>query len=297
MSYDLPPLSWLRAFESAARLGTFTRAAEELGLTPAAVSHQVRALEGRLGQTLFERRHRRLRLTRAGETYLPSVAAAFADLSRATQGVFGPRAPTTVRFRALISFILLWLVPRLPRFRAAHPGIALRLQGASRSGTPAGEEVDLDLRFGDGRWPDGRAEFLLREPVIPLCAPALRPEAGTLAALASVPRIEVTGVVDTWDTLFAREGAVAPPAPALVVDQSVTALEMAAAGMGACLVSRLFAAPYLADGRLVRAAPAEIDTGQAFYLVHADRPNPVDREVRALCDWMIAEARAAPGTG
>jgi len=293
VSYDLPPLGWLRAFESAARLGNFTRAADELGLTPAAVSHQVRALEQRLGTALFERRHRSLALTRAGETYLPTVAAAFADLQRATQGVFGRRAGATVRFRGLVSFLLLWLAPRLPRFRAAHPEIALHLHAASWTGSLAQDELDLDLRYGDGRWPDGRAELLARAAVLPLCAPALRPPDGDPAALARLPRIEVTGVVDTWESYHARTGARASlAAPALIADQSVTALEMAAAGLGVCLISGLFAEPYLRAGRLVRAAEVALPTEQAFHLVHLDRPSPADREVRALCDWMLAEARA-----
>lgn len=293
MSYDLPPLGWLRAFESAARLGNFTRAAEELGLTPAAVSHQVRALEGRLGTALFERRHRSLALTRAGETYLPSVGAAFADLQNATRGVFGPRLGATVRFRALVSFLLLWFAPRLPRFRAAHPEIALQLHAASWSGSLAQDDLDLDLRYGDGRWPDGRAELLARAPVLALCAPGLAPEGD--AGLARLPRIEVTGVVDTWESFHARAGLpFAPQGPALVVDQSITALELATAGLGVCLISRLFAEPYLRDGRLVRASATEIETEQAFHLVHADRPGPADREARALCDWMLAEARDTP---
>ncbi len=122
MAYSLPPLTWLRAFEAAARLGNFTRAAEELLITPAAVSYQVRQLEQLLGYPLFDRVHRELALTRLGQTYLPTVEKAFSDLSIATVSVFGERDRQPVRFRCLNSFGQLWMIPRLRSFQEATSG-------------------------------------------------------------------------------------------------------------------------------------------------------------------------------
>jgi LysR family glycine cleavage system transcriptional activator len=164
MAYNLPPLPWLRAFEAAARLGNFTRAAEELLITPAAVSYQVRQLEQQLGYPLFDRLHRELKLTRLGQTYLPSVEKAFSDLSIATVSVFGGRERKPVRFRCLSSFGHLWMIPRLADFQAENPGIDVQMISAAWAETLNPDLFEIDVRFGDGTWSDGAVEFLVNDP-------------------------------------------------------------------------------------------------------------------------------------
>lgn len=290
MSYNFPPLPWLLAFEATARAGTFTLAAEELGLTPAAVSYQVRALEAQLGYPLYIRKTRALELTRLGQLYLPGVSRAFADLANTTTGVFGKSGPTLIRIRCLQSFALLWLVPRLPALYAQLPGLQLQINTGSWSGAMDAEQLDLDIRYGDGRWTDGTVELLNHPEIIPLCAPTLAYEAMSAQTLIREPLIEISGVADTWDSFFASQGvAQSSPPPILQVDQSVTALDLAAQGMGICLVSEIFARPYLADGRLVAALEARPKSDQGLYMVFNDTTGPAQSENQALRRWLQTE--------
>jgi LysR family glycine cleavage system transcriptional activator len=171
MAYRLPNPIWLRAFEVSARLGSFTAAAGELGVTQAAVSHQVRSLEASLGFALFQRGARSLTLTQMGRAYVPAVRKAMEDLALSTQGLFGPQGRRTISVRAPISTAVLWLSPRLPRFRALHPGIRVRLISAVWAEAIADEDVDVDLRLGGGVWIGFRAELMARESLVPVCAP------------------------------------------------------------------------------------------------------------------------------
>ena len=291
MSYNLPPLPWLRAFEAAARLGSFTLAAEELALTPAAISHQVRSLEGQLGYPLFLRRNRHLLLTRLGENYLPAVRQAFSDLSLATTDVFGRGQQATLRLRCLQSFAQSWLIPRLPRFRAAHPEVRLQLHTAGWAGTVESERLDLDISYGQGEWTGVLAEPLLRGQVLPLAHPDLAKTVPNLETLRHAPLIEIAGVTESWTRFFHRQGLTDPlPDPAMVVDQSSVALDVAAQGVGHCLVFDAFAQPYLAAGTLVPSVRAAYQRDQGMYLLRAPgrQPSP---DLDKLINWLRAEAQ------
>lgn len=291
MAYNLPPLGWLRAFEASARLGNFTRAAEELLITPAAVSYQVRQLEQQLGYPLFDRVHRELVLTRLGQTYLPTVEKAFSDLSIATVSVFGERARQPVRFRCLNSFGQLWMIPRISAFQKVHPGIDLQMISASWAETLSPELFEIDIRFGDGSWTDGAVEFLLNDPVIPVCHPDLALPAGTrdVAALAEAPRLDIMGVIDTWESFFRDFGQAVPKRNGLQVDQTLSALELAALGHGHALVLETLARPYLDSGRLIRSTGKQIKSRHSYYLV-TNGPRPaLGPDAQQFCSWMIRE--------
>jgi len=298
MAYNLPPLAWLRAFEAAARLGNFTRAAEELLITPAAVSYQVRQLEQHLGYPLFDRVHRELVLTRMGQTYIPSVEKAFADLSIATVSVFGERDRQPVRFRCLASFGQLWMIPRVRAFQEAYPGIELQMISASWAETLSPELFDIDVRFGDGAWNDGAVEFLLNDPIIPVCHPdlVLAPGRRDVEALADATRLDIMGVVDTWENFFRDFGHAVPPRNGLQVDQTLSALELAALGHGHALVLETLARPYLETGRLIRSSPRQIRSRHSYYLVTSGPRQALGPDAQVFCDWMIRELRgeAAP---
>ena len=290
MYSQLPPLSWLRAFDASARLGSFTLAAEELGLTPSAVSYQVRGLEAKLGHALFRREHRMLQLTRLGQAYLPVVAKAFADIDATTSSLFGKAAEAEITLRCVSSLSLLWLVPRLERFRAAFPESRLRFLSASWSEMPEGEEIDVDIRFGDGTWTDGEVLSLMHSEVIAV-GTAGRVQDGAPDTLVTAPLIELVGVVDGWQQFFAHHlPGVTAPEPAYKVDQSLIALELGCRGLGVALVAEVFARPYLADGRLVRAAAAPLPARQGHYLVLPASRNSRRREVASLVAWLRAEA-------
>ncbi len=293
MYKELPPLPWLRAFDASARLGNFTLAAEELGLTPSAVSYQVRGLEAQLGHKLFRRERKALVLTRLGQAYRPVVAKAFADLDATTSNLFGKGAEAEITLRCVSSLNLLWLVPRLEHFRGAHPDSRLRVLSASWAELADGEEIDVDIRYGDGNWSDGEVLPLMTNEVIAVCAPALRTQGGP-NALAQGPLIELAGVVDTWRHFFALH---APDCqmdePAYKVDQSLIALELASRGQGTALVAEVFARPYLERGTLVQASELTLPPRQGHYLVLPKERNRFRPEVSALVAWLQDQANCS----
>lgn len=291
MSYNLPPLPWLRSFEAAARLGNFTRASEELLITPAAVSYQVRQLEQHLGYPLFDRLHRELVLTRLGQTYLPTVEKAFSDLSIATVSVFGTRDRKPVRFRCLNSFAQLWMIPRLKTFLSEYPGTDLQMICASWAEAINPEMFDIDVRFGDGNWADGRVELLMHDPVIAVCHPSLKLDENMddVEALTKATRLDIMGVIDTWESFFRQHGHAAPDRNGLQVDQSIAALELAALGHGHALVLASLAQPYLQTERLVLSTSKDIQSAHSHYLVTLGPRQALSADAQNFCDWLIRE--------
>lgn len=283
---DIPPLPWLRAFEAASRNGNFSSAGEELGLTPAAISHQVRSLEDHLGYPLFSRQTRPMELTMMGELYLPWVIKAFETLRMGTHDVFGARQTQPVRIRCLPTFAQAWLLKRLPDFRARHPEINLQLHVGTWASAIQSDQLDIEIRFGDGNWAGQRATLLSHDPVLPLCHPDQRPKNDTLDALRDAPLIEIIGVADNWRQFFRQENLTPPTRLSpITVDQSSAALEIAANGLGYALVSGCFAAPYLQNGRLVRALTRELKTDHAIYATRA--AGQISYECQIFHDWLV----------
>ena len=168
----IPPLGALRAFEAGARHLSFTRAATELGVTQAAISHQVRQLEDWLGVSLFDRRGHALTLTAKGAAYLRELTPAFDRLSEATARLYeGEQGP--LRITVLPSFASCWLLPRLEGFRRLHPDLELHLTSSAELWDFLDDRFDVGLRSGLGRWTGLKAEQLARESLSPVCSPAL----------------------------------------------------------------------------------------------------------------------------
>lgn len=165
------PLAALRSFEAAARLGSFTAAAAQLGLKPSAVSHQVRGLEQRFGQPLFTRGRRGVTLTAAGHDYALAVTDAFDALRTATRHLTAD--PTLIRLSAMPGFARQWLLPALPAFRRLHPKLTLRVDVTHAQVDIARAAADLGIRYGGGRWPALHATLLLRVAAGPVAAPSL----------------------------------------------------------------------------------------------------------------------------
>ena len=188
MKRRLPSLNALRAFEAVARHLSMTKAAEELSVTPAAVSRQVKTLEDYLGVTLFRRANKALFLTDAGQACLPALTRGFDLLAAAIRdlGVFDARRPLTVSVTP--SFGAQWLVPRLDRFRALHPTFDVRIDASTRLVDFRHDDVDLAVRYGPGGRPGLRAERLMSEEIFPMCSPKLVEEAGPLDSPVRTPR-------------------------------------------------------------------------------------------------------------
>ncbi len=173
MARRLPNLNALKAFEAAARHLSFTKAAAELNVTQGAVSHQVQALEEQLGQQLFKRLNRRLELLPAGLDYLPAVSEAFDRIADATRRLGRDRSGGPLKLSTMPSFATKWLLPRLPALRRAAPELDLMISASPERVDLHGEEFDVAIRFGVGRYPDLAETFLMVDAVLPVCAPSL----------------------------------------------------------------------------------------------------------------------------
>lgn len=285
----MPPAGWLRSFEAAARHAGFAAAAHELGLTPAAVSQQIRALESRLGFALFERLPRGVRLTALGQAYLPAVRRAFEDLAAATAGLFGNLDDRPLIVRAPPSFGVLCLAPLIPAFRARHPEIAIRLCSSVWSDAVDEDLVDVDVRYGRGRWPAQEA-VRLTEPV---SVPVLPPEAdlgddpvAVTLALAETAAIHITGCENLWPAFADRMGVeTGRIAPRLSADTSLAALEMVAAGAGCALVARELTVPY--GRRLTVAGALAFPHGEAHHLLLPNRARAAAPAALLFRGWLL----------
>lgn len=292
MPYQLPPLSWLRAFEAAARTGTFTAAADELGLTQAAISHQVRSLEGRLGYTLFNRHPRSLTLTEMGKAYLPSVRKAFDELSASTVGLFGHLGVNDLIVRVPVSFAALWLGPRLKAFQSTYPRIAIRLYSAVWADALPADKTDVDIRFGHGDWLGMRSERIYQD--VSIAVSPVSCKAKRIADIASEVLVQVMGLDATWIELARASGSNAEiGAVPISVDTSITALELVASGLGHAIVPQAFAQPYLASSRLKRAIAGHLAESQAHYFVTPEDRKALRPEAKLFRDWILSEVAAA----
>ncbi|MGE8066199.1 LysR substrate-binding domain-containing protein [Pseudomonas sp. NPDC089569] len=296
MSYKLPHLPWLRTFEAAARSLSFSAAAEDLHMTAAAVSLQIRSLEQYLGFQLFERLPRGVRLTDMGLAYLPSVRKAFDELSLSTVGLFGSRGDCSITVRSTAAFAVLWLAPKLHSFIEAHPDIEIRLLADIWADAQGADQSAVDIRFGDGHWEGFEAELIQKEASIPVCSPVWLERAGSPEALVTLAQqnlIHIMGCDDLWTRWFRAAGIAqnTQGKGGLLVDTSLTALELASAGSGFALVLRSLTKSYIDSGRLVSPFEGELAIDQSHYLLQSKtgkRPSP---EVLIFRQWLMETAR------
>jgi LysR family transcriptional regulator, glycine cleavage system transcriptional activator len=290
----LPTLTWLRAFEAAARTSSFAAAAAELNLTSGAISYQIRALEAHLGFALFERRPRGVKLTPMGVAYLPPVRKAFEELADSTVGLFGGSERVQITVHAPVSLAALWLAPKLPTFSRVHPSIDVRLSSVIWDNAVADEATDLEIRYGAGHWHGYRSEHLLNQGSLAVCSPALLQSArqsGQPASWAMRHPIHIMGYENHW--LGARQSlglANEPASAGPTVDTTIAALELAAAGAGVALVHGIFLAAYFASGRLVAALPQEFRDDHSYFVITPERPQRIRREAQQFRDWLLAIA-------
>jgi len=288
----LPTLTWLRAFEAAARTSSFAAAAAELNLTSGAISYQIRALEAHLGFGLFERLPRGVKLTPMGVAYLPPVRKAFEELADSTVGLFGGSERVQITVHAPVSLAALWLAPKLPAFSAAHPSIDVRLSSVIWDNAVLDEATDLEIRYGAGHWHGYRPERLLNQSILAVCSPALVQTAqqnGDIAGLLPQYLIHIMGFENHWlKVRQALELAEAPASACPTVDTTIAALELAAAGAGVALAHRIFLDAYFATGRLVRALAQEFADDFSYFVITPERPQRIRREVQLFRDWLLA---------
>jgi LysR family glycine cleavage system transcriptional activator len=292
---ELPPLGAARVFEVAARHLSFTAAAKELGVTQAAVSHQIKALEDWLGLRLFRRLPRRLLLTDEGQTYARALREVFDRLAAATTRITSGAGRTILTVSVVPSFGARWLVPRLGRFQAAHPGIDVRVAPSLLPADFGRDGVDVAIRFGHGRYTGLRTDELLRDEMFPVCAPALRHGPKGLRRPADLARFtllhdEAHDDWARWLRLAGQSGVDAARGP-IFTDASML-LQAAIEGQGVALGRRVLAEAELGAGRLVRPFPESLPVDRRYFVVspemRADEP-----KIAAFRTWVMAEAQAA----
>lgn len=293
MARRLPPLNALRAFEAAARHLSFTKAADELNVTQAAISHQVKALEERLGMALFRRLNRALLLTDAGQSYLPPLREAFDQMAGATERLRARDARRALTVTTLPSIAAKWLVPRLGRFRHAHPDIDVRIDASLHLTDFARENVDVALRYGRGKWDGMRADRLMTENFFPVCTPALLEGEHRLRKPSDL--LHHTLLHDDsrtdWAMWFLAAGIVGgDPTRGPAFTDSSLVLQAAVDGQGVALGRSALAAADLEAGRLVKPFDISLPAVFAYYLVcpeaTADHP-----KIASFRSWLLAEAK------
>ncbi|MGN2252688.1 transcriptional regulator GcvA [Frateuria sp. GZRe12] len=287
----LPPLASLRAFEAAVRHLSFKRAAEELAVTPTAVSHQVRQLEDRLGVRLFERHPRQVVATAAAMELYPVLRDGFDAFARALDSVAHRRARRSLTLSATSAFAARWLVPRIASFRRAHPGLDLRLHASDEPVRLEGRDIDAAIRYGRGPYPGFVALPLAADQFAPVCSPALRLR--RCADLGRWPLLHFEwrhrrADNPTWRRWLEQAGmsGVLPESGVVFSDEN-HAIQAALAGQGVALLSLLLVGPDLRSGALVQPFGPVLE-GYRYHLVHAPDA-PRRDELAALADWLQAE--------
>ena len=288
----LPPLNALRAFEAAARHLSFKRAAAELAVTPAAVSHQVRALEAELGVPLFARLHRALALTCAGARFLPGLTDAFDRLNDAAHALRARTHAPRLVLSVVPSFGANWLVPRLGAFRAKHRTIDLEVLSSAELVDFARDPVDVGIRFGPGGWPGVRADLLLGEEYVAVASPKLvRGGRGLRPDELRRHTLLHDESPDAWRAWLEGAGVRGvDPERGVVFSDSSQLVAAAASGQGVALARKSLAAPYLRARTLVRAFQGSLPSEFAYWVVcaesRADEP-----AIRAFRTWVLCAAR------
>jgi LysR family glycine cleavage system transcriptional activator len=300
MKRRLPGLTAFRTFEAAARHRSFSRAAHELGVTPAAVSYLVRDLETQLKVQLFTRSGRGVGLTTAGEILRDSAAKALDDIERAIDRVRTLEERARINVTTTPSFAMKWLVPRLNRFLTRFPEIDVRVDMSRQTADFAQGELDLAIRFGTGRHPGLLVDRLLTDSLVPVCSPQFVKAARALRQprdLLHLPLIQSDfqaygEIWPTWQMWFDLAGVTgSEPKPGLRFNQSVLAIQAAIDGQGVALADTSLVEFDLAAGRLVKPfdIPIQAPMKLAYWIVmppqHAERPI-----VEAFRQWLLEEA-------
>ncbi|GGF01076.1 transcriptional regulator [Aliidongia dinghuensis] len=299
MTVHLPSLNGLRAFEAAARHLSFTLAAAELNVTQAAISHQIKRLEEQLNVQLFVRQNRALVLTRAAQDYLPAVRAAFDDLKRATERLVKPERQRVLTVSTISSLAAKWLVPRLIPFHEAHPDIEVRISTTMRPVDFRAEGIDLGIRYGTGRWPGLRADWLMQDSWFPVCSPALLQGTKPLrtpADLANHTLIHVEPYREAWARWLEAAGGPVEIAErrGLTFDLVMVALQAAIDGAGVALSGTSFVELDLAAGRLVAPFDFALPHKEGGFYVVAPEETADQPAVATFRQWLISSVGPRP---
>jgi len=297
----LPPLNSLRAFESAGRHLSFSKAAEELSVTPGAISQQIRALEDFLDTVLFKRRNRMIVLTEEGQLALPLVSEGFESLSEAVETVRKHKVEAPLTITSAPSFISKWLIPRLDKFKNRHPEIDVRIDASSRLVDFAHEDIDVGIRFGTGEFAGLESMLLFSFNLIPVCSPSLIQKGKELCDLCDLSDIQHYTLLHSeydetdpswpdWSMWLATAGIDGiDTSHGIYFNQSDMLLEAAIEGQGIGLVGAPLAAADIAAGRLIQPFETSLPVRLSYHFV-TSRQKARSARVIAFRDWIFEES-------
>ncbi|KQV43743.1 MULTISPECIES: LysR substrate-binding domain-containing protein [unclassified Rhizobium] len=294
----LPSASSLVVFEAAGRHQNFTRAAQELGMTQAAVSYAVRGLEDQLGVPLFHRVHRAVHLTEAGEKFHADVTLGLSRIQKSAEDIRAKKRETNVTLAASTAFASMWMLPRLAQLRADLPEIDLRIQTSVRDIDLEEEPIPLGVRGGDpASWPRYHAALLAPEVIVPVATPAFVEANGTPASPADLVRHRLIHLEEPvrqacdWPEWFASAGISYPPqSRRLAINDYVLVVQAVLAGEGVALGWQHLIERQMRSGALVPVGGHVLETGLAFYVVWP-RSRELNHQARRVRDWLLEEGR------
>jgi LysR family transcriptional regulator of beta-lactamase len=284
------PLNAFRAFEASARHLSFTRAAIELNVTQAAVSHQVKSLEEHLKVVLFKRLPRGLMITPEGESLLPVLRDSFDRMAEVVERFHGGHIREILTVGAVGTFAVGWLLPRLPAFRQRHPYIELRLSTNNNRVDLAAEGLDLAIRFGNGAWHGTDAARLFDAPLSPLCTPSVAGKLNDPSDLAGMTLLR-SYRRDEWTRWFEAAGLRQPVSPdnTIVFDTSLAMIEAVLQGAGVALAPPMMFQRYLAEGEIVQPFGATVSMG-SYWLTRL-QSQTITPAMAAFSHWLEAAAQ------
>ncbi len=285
----------MRSFEAAARHGSFNQAADELFVTPSAISHQVKTLEQFLDLKLFRRSKRRVELTAAGEKYLPAIEHALDEIDSATRRLVANPNAGAVTLSVSPAFLTRWLMPRLGHFQERYADVELRMSASLAEVDFNQSDIDMAVRYGRGDWDGGESHFLLGMSVVPVCSPRLldgRRPLRTPDDLRHHTLIHVSTRMDEWRA-WLRSAGIDEVGFGKDLRFSSTSLATGAAveGLGIALADRKLVYKELRSGELVVPFDISMDTQSAFYLVWP-KDRPLSHGMKAFKEWILEEVEA-----
>jgi LysR family glycine cleavage system transcriptional activator len=294
----LPPLNAVRAFEAAARHMSITLAADELNVTPGAVSRQIMALEEALGLQLLKRGHRQISLTRQGAEYFRAAASALEALREATRKVKRRTQRKQLKIRAYTTFAMRWLIPRLSGFHAAHPGIEVLLKASLEPVDFRKEDIDGAIRLGDGRWPGSHAWRLVPNILAPVASPALLkagPRLKRPADLAQHTLLHTIARPDDWGYWLEAAGAgkLVDARAGMTFESSAMSLAAAIEGQGVAMAQMFLVEKDLAEGRLALPFKKTVDMGEFTYYLLTPEHREEPAHMTAFRLWLLDQFKDA----
>ncbi len=292
---SLPPLPRLMAFEAAARLGSFTAAAQELGSTQSAVSQHIKQLEADLGTALFHRVHRGVLLTRAGSQVYQWTSDGLKTLSEGYRHAKQPLRHQCITLSTDYALGTYWLLPRLRNFRNEHPELDVRLVTAQHSVSPDDGDVDIGLVFGDGYRMSEPTRLLFPEAVVPVCSPALQARHPEIENWQDLPLLELEDEEGTywfdWPSLFEALGLPrASHEPELIFNNYTLLLQAALSGQGVAIGWSPFVEPLLENGALIALSDKATKSSQGYQIVFPSN-RELEPHVMQFVNWLIKEGR------